>query len=547
VNYQDLLNSSPIGLAIVSCTTGRRLFVNQQMIKIFGAETADDLLKLDIANSWEDPEQYKKILKRLGNGEDLIEYEVRRRRLDGTLIWISMNSQMVDYDGERARAVWLNDITQKKSHEKAMQQLQDNQERLVEDRTRDLSAEIKERRAVEQELEAERRLIRMAIETISEGIIVRDAEDNIVLFNGKLPVLLGTPIEFYENNASSTDLTAFHVAQGINQRISTELTNKINSWIQQRRLGNPVEDFTYQRPGNDGKSLLVNFKSMPDGYEIRTFQDITDLKRQEIELRDHRDRLESLVSERTTKLEKAKNVAEQANLAKSEFLAHMSHELRTPLNAIIGFAQILSHNIYGPIGNDKYQEYSTDINQSATHLLQVINDLLDISKVEAGEVELHEEEFGLVDAIHDCVQMIKGQKAEPQERIAVCEHVQSISLKADERMFRQIVINLLSNSAKFTPSDGDITVHLDQSEKGGAVVAITDTGCGIANDDIEKVLNPFGQSRSDVHLSYEGTGLGLTLAKSLTELHGGTLDLNSKIDVGTTVTLSFPPERTAFL
>ncbi len=547
VSYWELLDSSPIGLAIVSIATGQRLFVNQQMMKIFGAKSAEELITQSVTDSWIDSAQHKKCLEILNSGKEVRNFEVKRRRLDGSICWISMNVQLIEFEGEKARAVWHSDITEQKSNERAMAGLQSEQERMVDERTQDLTKEVHERRSAEQALEAERRVIKMAIETISEGIIVRDSDDNIVLYNEKLPELLGVPIEFYENNASSGELVKFHNSQNLFDKLSAEDNTKITEWIDKRLRGERVKDFNYQRAGIDGKSLLVNFRSMERGYEIRTFQDITDLKRQETELRNHRDRLENLVSVRTAKLERAKDSAEKANRAKTEFLAHMSHELRTPLNAIVGFTQMLTNNIYGPLGHEKYQEYSGDIHRSGEHLMQVINDLLDISKVEAGELELHEEEFSMVETIRACIQMIKVQEIESPERITVCEHVQDIQLKGDVRIFRQIVLNLLSNSAKFTPPDGDITIHLDQSETGGVVVSFSDTGCGIAKEDIQKVLIPFAQSRSDVHLSYEGTGLGLTLAKSLTELHGGTLNLSSELGVGTTVTLSFPPERTELL
>ena len=239
----------------------------------------------------------------------------------------------------------------------------------------------------------------------------------------------------------------------------------------------------------------------------------------------------------------AKEQAEAANRAKSEFLANMSHELRTPLNGIIGFSEIIRCGSLGPIGNDKYTEYAGDINAAGTHLLSVINDILDLSKIEAGTTELHEEEVDATDVLASCLALVK-QRAHAAGVAIVCEAEPDLpSLHADERKVKQILINLLSNAVKFTPAGGQVSVRAWFRADGGFVFQIADTGIGIAVKDIPKALAPFRQVDSALNRKYEGTGLGLPLTKSLVELHGGSLDLQSEPGVGTTVTVRFPAWR----
>jgi PAS domain S-box-containing protein len=239
----------------------------------------------------------------------------------------------------------------------------------------------------------------------------------------------------------------------------------------------------------------------------------------------------------------ARESAEMANRSKSEFLANMSHELRTPLNAIIGFSHIMSAELLGPVGSSKYLEYAKDINLSGVHLLELINDILNISKIETGQAELSEERCDVVKAVQSCLTLV-NQRAD-QGNVEIHSNLDENlpEMVLDLRKFKQILTNLLSNAIKFTPPNGSISIKGWSSPGDGCVFQVTDTGIGIALADIPKVLAPFQQIDSAPNRKYEGTGLGLSLSKALVEMHGGSLGLESEIGVGTTVTVRFPRER----
>ena len=240
----------------------------------------------------------------------------------------------------------------------------------------------------------------------------------------------------------------------------------------------------------------------------------------------------------------AKEEAELANRAKSEFLANMSHELRTPLNAIIGFSEIIKNEILGSIGNERYREYAGDIHESGEHLLGLINDVLDLSKVESGNAELHEEDVPLSDIMESCMRLMRERARKGGVGLeAEIAHGAALALRADARMLKQILVNLLSNAVKFTPAGGKVLIKAWHNPQSGYVLQVVDTGIGIALHDIPKALSRFGQVDSELARKYEGSGLGLPLTKALVELHGGYLDLQSEVGAGTTVTVRFPAER----
>ncbi len=243
-------------------------------------------------------------------------------------------------------------------------------------------------------------------------------------------------------------------------------------------------------------------------------------------------------------MEVAMQEAELANRAKSEFLANMSHELRTPLNAIIGFSEIIQSETFGPVGSPKYRDYVTDIHESGKHLLALINDVLDLSKIEAGQMQLHEQTIDVPEVIRSAMGFMTERAREGGVTLAAELGSDPLpGLRADRRMVMQILANLLSNAVKFTPSGGRVAVKAWHGSHGGYVFQVVDNGIGMALEDIPKALARFGQVDSSLQRAHEGTGLGLPLTKSLTELHGGSLDLESEVGVGTTVTVRFPAER----
>jgi len=245
-----------------------------------------------------------------------------------------------------------------------------------------------------------------------------------------------------------------------------------------------------------------------------------------------------------SELRNAKNEAEFASRSKSEFLANMSHELRTPLNAIIGFAEFIGQEIYGPVGDERYGEYVKDIRDSGVHLLDLINDILDVSRVEAGKMELRESEFDFNSLVDGSIRLVRDRATEAGVALEL-EVQQDLPLfLGDQTRIKQVIVNLLSNAVKFTPKDGKVVVStLVDPGDGGINLVVADTGIGIAQADKEVVMRVFGQVDTKLSRQYDGTGLGLPLSKALVELHGGSFDMQSTVGEGTIFTIKLPPER----
>ena len=245
----------------------------------------------------------------------------------------------------------------------------------------------------------------------------------------------------------------------------------------------------------------------------------------------------------SARLKEAVSAAEVANETKAAFLANMSHELRTPLNAIIGFSSVMTKESLGPIGSHKYKEYAGDIHNAAEHLLSLINDILDLSKIEAEKHELYEEDFDLNELIEEAVSLLRNKARDKSIDINTESQKNLPVVSADRTKINQVLINLLSNSIKFSDTGGKVDVRAAFCSRDGFTVEVTDTGMGIAPDDVERVLTPFARARNSEVAKQEGTGLGLSLSKSLVELHGGSLELESELGHGTTVTVTLPAWR----
>ena len=245
---------------------------------------------------------------------------------------------------------------------------------------------------------------------------------------------------------------------------------------------------------------------------------------------------------RAREINEAWRAAEQASDAKSRFLATMSHELRTPLNAVMGFSELIEQESYGPVGDPQYVEYAGLIRASGEHLLTIINDVLDMSRVEAGKLELYEEEFVPQDLAERCIALIRPLASDQGVSVGFECPNGLPKLRGDRNKLQQVAFNLLTNAVKFTPAGGTVRLRMNAGQD-GFVLAVVDTGIGMKADDIPRVLQPFVQADTGNQRRQGGTGLGLPLSKSLVELHGGTLEITSVKDVGTTVTVRLPKER----
>jgi signal transduction histidine kinase len=239
----------------------------------------------------------------------------------------------------------------------------------------------------------------------------------------------------------------------------------------------------------------------------------------------------------------ARDQAKAANKSRSEFLAMMSHELRTPLNAVIGYSEIIKEETFGPVGSPKYREYVDDIHSSGCHLLNIINDILDLSKLETGGLELREIDVAVGPALDASVRLVRERATNDGVILEMSGGDDLPSLRADERKLKQIIVSLLSNAIKFSHPGGTVSLNAWCRPDSGYVFQVADTGIGMALEDIPKALAPFGQIDSDLNRRYEGTGIGLPLTKALVEMHSGSIDVQSKLGAGTTVTIRFPAER----
>jgi signal transduction histidine kinase len=257
----------------------------------------------------------------------------------------------------------------------------------------------------------------------------------------------------------------------------------------------------------------------------------------------HLQHQQKLLQGATRRAEKAALQADSANRAKSHFLANMSHELRTPLNAIIGFSELMEHRIFGDLGDDRYGDYAEHIHSSGTFLLNLVNDILDLSKIEANKFEVFLEAVELSTSVSECAAMIAPQAAQKGLHLATPDVPQGAAVMADPRALQQILLNLLSNAVKFTPSGGEVALELTQAEQGDWCLRVRDSGIGIAEEDIDRVLAPFGQVANALTRNQDGTGLGLPLAKSLTEMMDGDFSIDSRPGAGTAVSITLPSAK----
>jgi two-component system cell cycle sensor histidine kinase PleC len=384
--------------------------------------------------------------------------------------------------------------------------------------------------------------IREAIETISEAFVVCDDQDRIVVCNSKFRELNGLSEEHARPGTRYQEALARGGGiQVIDGRI---LTND---------KGDGARDLEVELA--DGRWLQISERRTDCGGYVSVGTDITALKLHESRILASEQRLRSTVSdlqrsqhalemqtqqlaELAEKYSEQKNQAEEANLAKSKFLANMSHELRTPLNAIIGFSEVMKDGHFGPIGAPKYLEYARDIHDSGCFLLSLIDDILDMARIEAGRMKLSLETINLDETLDETIRVVAKLAADKQILIEA-EIPDSMQLTADRRAVKQVFLNLLSNAVKFTPPGGMISVR-SRRARGFVALAIEDTGIGIPRQAIRNLGRPFEQVQGQFSKNHNGSGLGLAIAKSLVEMHGGTLKIRSAVGRGTTVLVRLP-------
>jgi PAS domain S-box-containing protein len=381
----------------------------------------------------------------------------------------------------------------------------------------EITAEVEARREA---AEAQTRLME-AIEAQSDAFALFDAEDRLVLCNRRFR-------DFHPTHADAIIAGATFESQlriGLERAAFPDAVGREEAWLAERMAHHRKDESTLEQRLANGRWHRITERRTKDGGTVGVRTDITELKAREAEL------------------QVAKEEAEAANRAKSEFLANMSHELRTPLNAIIGFSDLMLDGVGVASNNERFLEYAKDINDSGRHLLDVINDILDLSKIEAGKFELHETTVDIEALVRSILHLVEGRANEVGLDLGAEFGADLPWLWVDERAIKQICLNLLSNAVKFTPPGGRVTVRVAAADEGGLTIAVNDTGIGIASQNIEKVQEPFSQVDSIFSRKFPGTGLGLPLVKLLAEMHDGVLALDSEVDVGTTATICFPEER----
>lgn len=424
----------------------------------------------------------------------------------------------IPYQGRKILNVVWRDITGRVGIEEELRRRYDEIEEKIEERTRELQEEIAERKRVEEELRISQERYDLAMKGANEGIWDWDIDNDVLLSSPKSQEILGLTnhpsfsSREWQNYVHPDDRNYFR------SRIKAHFKKETPFFSCEVRIirCDGVECWVHDR----GAALYDE-----NGHAYRmagSIEDITERKLAEAELNE------------------AKEQAEKATLAKSEFLANMSHELRTPLNAIIGFSDAIKHETFGPIVSEKYAEYLSDISDSGQHLLELINDILDVSVIEAGKLELHKSPVEIAAVVENILQLI-----EPSAKAAAVKLSSQIEnnlpqLWVDERRFKQILINLISNGVKFSPPGGAVSVAATIDENRSIRLTVTDKGIGMSGEEIEIAMSEFGQVDSGLDRKHEGTGLGLPLTKSLVEAHQGTLDIVSNPNKGTIVTAIFP-------
>jgi len=483
--FRELIEGSLQGLAIHR--EGELIFVNRAAAEMHGFDEPADMVGRQITEFLA-PGDAGRVLAyaeaRLAGADVPNAYEYHGRRRDGSEFPVQLMANLITWPDGPAIQCTLIDISEQK--------------------------------------QAETRL-RDAIENIPDGFVLFDDHDRVAIANQRFRAFYPELAEMIVPGVTTAeDMFRRRVEVGAVGDFDVPVEEYVR-WrmaMRQKDGGTPsVHRHT------DGRWLRTTERRTSEGGIVAISTDVSELKQREADL------AVSMAQ------------AEMANRAKSEFLANMSHELRTPLNAIIGFSEAMQGEFLGPLGHDRYREYIEDIRSSGHHLLQIINDLLDLSKIEAGKLELDEARVPINEVVENSMKIIRERADANGIRTSVSLASPAPTLWADERTCKQVLFNLLSNAVKFTQAGGDITVSTFVETSGHLVIQVRDTGIGIPEEDQEKILEPFTQVEASLVRNHEGTGLGLPLTKAIIELHGGELQLQSVPLEGTTASVRFPPER----
>jgi two-component system cell cycle sensor histidine kinase PleC len=487
-----------------------RIFWSQSMFDILGMASQDDLLSFGDVSGLVHP-------------GDVQLYELASELADATVTSIDHDFRMRHADGHW---VWL------RARCELVHQPHDPGLHLI-----GIAVDITEQKTlVEKTVAADMRL-RDAIETIPEAFVLWDADNRLVLCNSNFQELHDLPDEAITVGASYESVVAAGRQPVVRNKVVTH---------------GPLQPGarTFEAQLEDGRWLHISERRTKDGGYVSVGTDITAIKTHEEKLVDSERRQVATIAdlrasqhrlaELAEKYAVEKTRAEEANQAKSKFLANMSHELRTPLNAIIGFSEIMESGMFGPLGADRYEEYCKDIRNSGEYLLDVINDVLDMAKIEAGRIRLEFEVLALDPLLSEAMRVVSARAPDKQHTLTA-RLSPDLSLRADRRALKQIVLNLLSNAVKFTPAGGQVTIRA-RNVGNTVVVGIADTGIGIAPDALQRLGRPFEQVESQLTKSHQGSGLGLAISKSLVELHGGRMSIRSTVGRGTMVLVRMPLE-----
>ena len=492
-----------------------RIFWSHSMFAILGLNPRDDMMTFGEVSKLVHPDDIElyEVAAQLADAKtSAVDHEFRMLHANGKWVWLRARCEIVNQPGEPGQHLIgiAVDVTEQKS--------------LIE---KTAAADIR---------------LRDAIETIPEAFVLWDHDNRLVLCNSNFQALHRLPDSIVETGTAYEDI----VAAGRKHIIRSKVTSDGPTVPGAR---------TFETQLDDGHWLQISERRTKDGGYVSVGTDITPLKLNEkkligseqrliatvADLRNSQHKLEVQTQQLTLMAQKyadEKNRAEEANQTKSKFLANMSHELRTPLNAIIGFSEIMESGMFGALGADKYHEYCRDIRTSGQFLLDVINDILDMSKIEAGRLKLEPETVELDKILADALRVVSG-RAQDKRLMMSSKIAPGIAFQADRRALKQIALNLLSNAVKFTPEKGKVTVR-GRIVGGSVVVAIQDTGIGISRDALAKLGRPFEQVESQFTKTQHGSGLGLAIAKSLIRLHGGIMRIRSTPGVGTTVIFRLP-------